>query len=338
MSAEFPPGSDAPRYRVFGVTVASTFDFETPLLRTDLPADVTFTCSRKPPREMTTPDGGAVFESRDRLPSGEPLLALSLGPGSDLLRYSEVADFYVADHRIHCHLLDPTYDFMVEIHLLGLVFSYWFERQGIPMLHASAVAVDGRAAVFVATNKGGKSSLACTLMGAGHPLLSDDVVGLQVSERGPEGRPGFPSMRLWPDQAAHFHGEWDGLELAHPRYEKRRVPIGEGGFGTFQDAPAPLAAFYLPERRPVAEAPEVELTTLSPGEAVIELVRGSFLPRLAQESGLARERMALFGRLAASVPMKRLVYPEGNDYLPAVAEAIVADVRGSAPEAKSDAP
>jgi len=338
MSAEPPPGSDAPRYRVFGVTLASSFDFETPLRRTDLPADVAFTCSLEPPWEMVAADDGAVFESRGRLPGGEPLLALYRGRGSDLLRYSEVADFYLTDHRIHCHLLDPTYGFMVEIHLLGLVFSYWFERQGIPMLHASAVAVDGRAAVFIATNRGGKSSLACTLMGAGHPLLSDDVVGLQVTERGPEGRPGFPSMRLWPDQAAHFHGEWEGLGLAHPRYEKRRVPIGEGGFGTFRDAPAPLAAFYLPERRPVAEAPEVDLTTVSPGEAVIELVRGSFLPRLAQESGLARERMALFGRLAASVPMKRLVYPEGNEYLPAVGEAIVADVLRSAPGVYGSAP
>lgn len=330
MSAEPLPGSEAPRYRVFGVTLASSFDFDTPLRRTDLPADVTFTCSREAPRDVGAPEDGAVFESRTRLPSGAPLVALYRGPGSDLLRYSEVADFHLTDDGIHCHLLDPTYDFMVEIHLLGLVFSYWFERQGIPMLHASAVAVDGRAAVFVATNKGGKSSLACTLMSAGHPLLSDDVVGLQLSERGPEGRPGFPSMRLWPDQAAHFHGAWEGLGLAHPGYEKRRVPIGEGGFGTFRDAPAPLAAFYLPERRPVAEAPEVDLIALSPGEAVIELVRGSFLPRLAQESGLARARMALFGRLAASVPMKRLVYPEGNEYLPAVAEAIVADVRGSA--------
>lgn len=338
MNAEAASGSDATRYRVFGVTLETSFDFETPLRRTDLPADVAFTCSREAPRDMAAPDDGAVFESRGRLPSGEPVLALYRGRESDLLRYSEVADFYLTDHRIHCHLLDPTYGFMVEIHLLGLVFSYWFERQGIPMLHASAVAVDGRAAVFIATNKGGKSSLACTLMGAGHPLLSDDVVGLQVTERGPEGRPGFPSMRLWPDQAAHFYGDWEGLGLAHPHYEKRRVPIGEGGFGTFRDAPAPIAAFYLPERRSVGETPEVDLTPVPAAEAVIELVRGSFLPRLAQEGGFARERMALFGRFAGSVPMKRLVYPEGNEYLPTVAEAIVADVHGSAPGAKGRPP
>ena len=337
MSAETAPGDDPPRYRVFGVTLASSFDFETPLRRTNLPVDVTFTCSPRAPKEIAAPEDEATFESPLRLPGGEPLLALHRGRGSDVVRFSEVADFYVGDHRIHCHLLDPTYAFMVEIHLLGLVFSYWFERQGIPMLHASAVAVDGRATVFVATNRGGKSSLACALMSAGHPLLSDDLVGLQITERGPEGRPGFPSMRLWPDQAAHFYGQWEGLGLAHPRYEKRRVPIGDGGFGTFRDAPAPLAVLYLPDRHPPAEAPEAEFTRIPPSEAVIELVRGSFLPRMAQQSGLARERMALFGRLAASVPMKRLVYPDGNEFLQAVAEAIVTDVRGSTPEPERDA-
>jgi hypothetical protein len=319
---------------VFGVTLASSFDFDTPLQRTNLPVDVEFTCSREPHPRMPAPEGEAVFESEILLPSGEPVVALHRGHGLDVVRYSEVADFYVTDGRIHCHLIDPNYGFMVEIHLLGLVLSYWFERKGIPMIHASAVAVDGRAAVFVATNKGGKSSLACALMGAGHPLLSDDVVGLQMAERGPEGRPGFPSMRLWPDQAAHFHGEWEGLGLAHPKFEKRRVPIGEGGFGTFRDTPAPLAAFYLPERRPADEGPEVDFTTVSPGEAVIEFVRGSFLPRLAQRSGIARDRMALFGRMAALVPVKRLVYPEGNEYLPQVAEAIIADVRSSVPDSE----
>jgi hypothetical protein len=322
--------TDLPRYRLFGVTVASSFPFETPLSRTDRAADVTFTCSRDAPPDLTDPGGEPVFTSRGRLPGGAPVLVLYRGAITELIRYTEVADFYLADDRIYCHLLDPTYDFMVELHLLGLVFSYWFERQGIPMLHASAVVVDGRAAVFVATNKGGKSSLACALMDAGHPLLSDDVVGLQMTTGGLEGRPGFPSMRLWPDQAAHFHGEWEGLSLAHPRHEKRRVPVGPGGFGSFQDAPAPLAGFYLPERRPASAGLDIDLSPVHPGQAVIELVRGSFVPRLAQEAGFARDRLALFGRLAAAVPVKRLVYPEGNEHLPMVRDAIIQDVRRAA--------
>lgn len=323
-------GARGSRYRLFGLTLETDFAFRTPLPTTDAAPDLRFTCTREAPGGDAPPATDPAFTSRGRLESGAPTLTLYRRPGSDLIRYTEVADFHLDDDRIHCHLLDPRYDYMVEIHLLGLVFAYWFERRGIPVLHASGVSVDGRAAVFIATNKGGKSSLAGGLMRAGHPLLSDDVIGIQSGSRGFEGRPGFPSMRLWPDQAAHFHEDWEGLGLAHPRFDKRLVPVGDAGFGSFHDAPAPLGALYLPDRRPSrAGDPVVELIPLSPREAVLELVRGSFLPRLVQEVGLAPARLATFARLAAAVPVKRLVYPEGVAFLPTVCAAIEEDLRSA---------
>lgn len=321
-----------PRYRLFGLTLETDFGFRTPLQTTRTPAELRFTCARQAPADLPPPSGDPAFTSRGRLESGAPTLVLYRGPGSDVIRYSEVADFYLTADRVHCHLIDPQYDFMVEIHLLGLVFAFWFERQGIPMLHAAGVSVDGRAAVFMATNKGGKSSLAGALMQAGHPLLSDDLIGIQAGTAGYEGRPGYPSMRLWPDQAAHFHGALEGLGLAHPRLDKRLVPVGDEGFGAFCDAPIPIAALYLPDRRPPGEGDrEVEISPLRPREAVIELVRGSFLPALVEGAGLAPDRLATFARLAAAVPVRRLVYPEGVDFLPEVRAAILDDVGRQGP-------
>jgi hypothetical protein len=318
-----------PRYRLFGLTLESAFPFRTPLRETDRPADLRFACSRDRPSGRSPGLGEQVHESAARLDSGAPLLTLRHGDGVDVIRYTEVADFYLADDRIDCHLLDPAYDFMIEIHLLGLVLSYWQERRGVPVLHASAVAVDHAAAVFMATHGGGKSSLAATLVAGGHPLVSDDLVGMVRSDDGWVARQGFASMRLWPDQAARFVDHWETLPLAHPRHQKRLVPVGAGGFGTFLDRPVRIGAFYLPERREatsdVSDA-TIGLTRVPPREAVMELVRGSFLPGLVERGGLAASRLAVFGDLAARVPVVRLSYPDGFEHLPRVGDAVAADV------------
>jgi hypothetical protein len=319
-------------YRLFGMSVESDFDFRTPLSLSQTPPDLHFACVSQPPEGLSPPSGPATYESDIRLESGAPFLALYPAESFDLLRFSEVADFYVSDRVILCHLIDPAYQYTVEIRLLGTVFAFWFERRGVPMLHASAVVADGRAAVFMATNSGGKSSLAATLMQAGCPLLSDDLVGLQASQGGVEGRPGYPAMRFWPDQTAHFFGSSDTLDLVHPNIPKHRLPVGPGGFGRFFDAPIPIGCIYLPERHESGTRtgrPSVEVVGVAPRQAVIELVRGSFLPDLVERAGLAPHRLPLLARLSAQMPVKRLIYPTGMEFLPIVRDAILADLRGS---------
>jgi hypothetical protein len=344
------------RRRLFGLTLATDFEFETPL---PLPSpaqdaeepDLVFRCTPAPPVEAESTEPGAwgsdprdadtdaaapSFSSPIRLESGAPLLVIRKGPREDLIRFSEVADFRVGDRHIHCQLLDPDYAFTVEIHLLGLVMAYWFERKGIPMLHASAVEVQGHAVGFMASNRGGKSSLAATFVEAGHPLLTDDLLGIQEGAGRFLGRPGYPSMRMWPDQAARFVEDWAELPLAHPWYAKRKISVGPDGFGSFVDRPLPLACCYLPERRDDVSA--VEFEPVPPGEAVIEMVRGSFLSRAVEGLELARERLPLLGRIAGELPLRRLVYPDGFEHLPKVRHAIVADLRSLTDPASAASP
>ena len=343
------------RRRLFGLTLATDFEFETPLPPPS-PAqeagepDLVFRCTSAPPAEDSSEpeaseanplddDPDAVvssFSSPIRLESGAPLLVIRKGRREDLVRFSEVADFRVGDRHIHCQVLDPDYAFTVEIHLLGLVMAYWFERKDIPMLHASAVEVQGHAVGFMASNRGGKSSLAATFVEAGHPLLTDDLLGIQESAGRFLGRPGYPSMRMWPDQAARFVEDWAELPLAHPWYAKRKVSVGPDGFGSFVDRPLPLACCYLPERRDDVSA--VEFEPVPPGEAVIEMIRGSFLLRAVEGLELARERLPLLGRIAGKLPLRRLVYPDGFERLPEVRQAIVADLRSLTDPASAASP
>lgn len=204
---------------------------------------------------------------------------------------------------------------LAELRFLGPVLSYWFERRGAPTLHAAAVAVNGRAVAFLSRHGGGKSGLAAAMVQAGFPLLTDDLLVLEETAERWEVRPAYPEMRMWPDEAAHFVGPPEGLPLVQADSEKRRVAVGDGGFGSFLDASTPLACIYLASRRPGGDG-DIEIRPVSRSEALIELVRHSFSPRLVEAAGLQPTRLDRLARLVRAVPVRRLVYPSGFDRLP----------------------
>jgi hypothetical protein len=183
--------------------------------------------------------------------------------------------------------------------------------------------VDGGAVAFLATSRSGKSSLAAELLRAGAALLSDDLLALELSEGVWRALPGYPQMRLWPEQAARYLCEASHLPPVHPLAEKLRAPVGEG-FGRFQPDALPLRAIYLPERRDAFEA-------LSPSAGLMELVRHSFLNRLVHAAGLQPRRLPLLANVAGAVPIRRVSFPSGMERLPSVAQAILDDLRERAP-------
>ncbi|MBI3799732.1 MAG: hypothetical protein HY268_22515 [Deltaproteobacteria bacterium] len=145
------------------------------------------------------------------------------------------------------------------------------------MLHASAVMTSAGAVAFVALSQGGKSALAAALMVAGHSLLSDDMLPVAADGGRFLAYPGYPQMRMWPEQAQHFVGDYQALELVHPNFTKRRVPIGPAGWGTFCTFPQPLSALYLLDRRSPAEyGITIKIAAVSLAQALFTLVGHSF--------------------------------------------------------------
>ncbi|HEY2291795.1 MAG TPA: hypothetical protein VGM86_13935 [Thermoanaerobaculia bacterium] len=256
-----------------------------------------------------------VSAIRDR--DGASLGSLYRGPRGEILHFPKVGDFRIDSDRIDIYLPSGE-SHLAELRFLGPVMSYWFERQGLPTLHASAVAVNGRAVAFVSRHGGGKSGLAAAMVQAGFPLLTDDMLVLEEREGRWEVRPAYPEMRMWPDEAAHFAGSPAALPLVQAGSEKRRVAIGESGFGSFLDAAVPLACVYLASRRLEGDDRGIEIQPVPRSEALIELVRHSFSPRLVEAAGLQPARLDRLARLVRAVPVRRLVYPSGFDRLPEV--------------------
>jgi len=268
-----------------------------------------------------------VFDDRVETPLGASGCAVYVLPEFTLMRFNDAADFYVRPGRIACHLYDERYHFAIEIWLLGTVLAYLLELDGTQVLHASVVEVDGLGVGFLASNKGGKSSLAAAFVQAGGRLLSDDLLALRFTDAGVMALPGYPQMRMWPEQAERLIGSTSGLPRVQPSQAKLRVPLTRVGSGGFCAEPRRLAALYLPERDDGGMRP-VAFERLGAAEAMTELTRHSFLAPLLGSGEWVPRRFSAFGRVLAKVPVKRLRYPSGVERLRGVVEGVAEDVAG----------
>lgn len=315
-----------PTYSLYGISFASDLQFHAPLPTGHEATMLEVTSGPDlPPGDWSRAE--LLYDSPFRDELAHPVVTLYRCPAGYRLHFPRAADFFLTRDRIHVRPLPHGDRAMVEIYLLGTVFSWWREAYGVPMLHAAAVAVQGGAVGFLASNQGGKSSLAATLVQSGDELLTDDLLAVEPVRGGWVGHAGYPQMRMWPDQAACFAGGVDALEAVHPLISKLLVPIHQLG-GSFHPGSLPLRALYLPERRMDREdGLDVRIASASPRRRLIELVRHSFLARMVEAAGLQPRRLTLLARLASEVPVRTLSYPSGVVYLPSIAAAVWEDLQ-----------
>ncbi len=312
-------------HRIYGMTIASDFPFKNRFPEGSGIPDATFTCSRRTPVPDKWQSTMPFYATGAKTEHGESILSIFRTDGYHVAHYPGLMDFYIWPDRITVHLLDITYDYLVEICLLGEIFSLWLELRGIPAIHASAVVIDEQAIGFLSSNKGGKSALAAALMKKGFPLLTDDILPIEKRNGAFFGRPGYPQMRMWPDEAKFFHGSYMDLEIVHPGYSKRRIPVDKKGIGSFCSDVIPIRALYIPERLDYCKG--IGIRPVSQKDAFIEMIRHSFSISIVEAIGLQIPRMQFLSDLVRNVPMRRLIYPSGFSHLSGVADILVEDTR-----------
>jgi hypothetical protein len=311
-------------YALYGVTFATDFPFRWPLPSTSRAADLRFDCVGTAPVDADLEAAPSVLDIP--LVYGEDTVGISFHrlSGVEVVRFHRHSDYYVWPDRIVCHLHRPDQAWLVDIQLLGMVLALWLELRGIPTLHASTTVVAGRAVAFLGTKGGGKTTAATALVAAGHPLLVDDLLALELDDREVLGQPGYPVLRLWPEQADHFLGGHADLPIVHPEFTKRWVQVGQG-FGSHQTVAAPLHRIYLPARR---DDGEVVIAPVRSRDALIATVRNSFLHDAVHGFGLAGRRLGQLAAALETVRVRRITYPSGFERLPELVAAIEADVAG----------
>lgn len=202
----------------------------------------------------------------------------------------------------------------------------WLETRGVPVLHASAVALEGRAVAFVGESGVGKSTLCAVLARSGAEFVADD--GLPLREDG-DGRwrcaHGPPQLKLWPSALEERLGlSAAGLPRVHAALEKRLLPSPRSG--SVDPARGPeLAAVYVLERRAAGDG-GVSSARCTAREALVHLIEHSLAGGPAAALDLSAIRLDRLARVAARVPVRRLRYPAGADSWRLVRKAVSQDL------------
>jgi hypothetical protein len=195
-----------------------------------------------------------------------------------------------------------------EERLWGIPATLCFLPRGDVPLHAAAVDIGGRALLFGAPGRHGKTTLAAAFHGAGHDLLSEDVSCLRIGAT-PHVVPGPAMLRVRPDS-------FTNLELPGTREVGRDADRVHLAIDRSAPAdPVPLAAVVL--LRGVADAIEIEPE--DPVEVVRDLWALSF--KVPTDADRVRCFQALVD-LAAAVPVWGLRRPMTYDALPSVIDAV----------------
>lgn len=342
--AEHTSGADELDYRLYGLTLRSSFPFrfhfepsrETPDLlfvyhgvtEEQLPAGTRLTGGS---REEGAPAGGPSDDGSPEDGSNEggsrgEVMQLYRSGNAEIVYFPGIAAFRCLQSEIHAWAFAEGLEYLVEICLVGNVMAYWLERRGTLALHASAVVVRGGAVAFLAGTSRGKTTAACAFLSAGHALLTDDILPLGVSSQEVSALPGFPQMKLLPAQVDFLGLGTGDFKKVHPLFEKLMVPIGRT-YGSFHDRSVPLAAVYLLDRDENAGAPGC--TLLGRSEAFIELLRHSFAAELVDAIDRGRDRFGRISTAARLVPVKRLRLPAGYEHLDRVVSCVEEDLARS---------
>jgi hypothetical protein len=229
-----------------------------------------------------------------------------------------------ADGReIDLHCLPRATPESLGAYLLGQVLSFSLLAIGGEPLHGTVVVIDGEAVAFLGDCGAGKSTLGAAFLRLGFPILTDDLMALERAASGYVVHPGMPRIKLFPRVARRVLGVEPSEPQLNDGTSKQIFPLDDEHAAS---EPAPLRALYLlSSPASAAGRPRVAIEQLSAGAALLEVIRNSFNTIVVDRPRLAAQ-FRLASRLVAAVPVRRLRYPRSLPELPAVCEAVLADL------------
>ena len=208
--------------------------------------------------------------------------------------------------------------------LLGPMMGVLLRLRGITCLHASAVAIGGRAIGLVGPSGAGKSTTAAAFARLGYPVLTDDVLALTDCINHFLVSPAYPRVRLWPESVDGLFGSADALPRMMPGWDKRFLSLQQPGY-RFQSESLQLAGLYFLEPRGEGNHPS-GIEAVNPAEALMTLVSDSFATNFQDKPRRAVE-FDLLGRLVATIPFRRISAPDNLAEIDNLCRAIAQDVR-----------
>lgn len=211
-----------------------------------------------------------------------------------------------------------------SVYLLGQVLSFALLAHGVEALHGTVSVVNGEAVAFVGNCGEGKSTLAAAMLARRCPMLTDDLVVLDERDGGWMVQPGVARIKLFPSVAKKVLGRVPRAARMNRWTSKLVLPLS-GSQSALR--PVPLRAIYVlsQSEQVTRRRIPVQLESLGGSQALLEVVRAAFNLVVVDRDRLANQ-FSFASRLAAGVPIRRLIYPRRLSLLPSVCDAVVSDV------------
>ncbi|MDX8526568.1 serine kinase [Mesorhizobium sp. MSK_1335] len=249
--------------------------------------------------------------------------AFRFEPMRQYLAWQAVGTFMISGaNRIDVDPAPGIDDPLLAFPLLGPVMALALHQRGLLVLHASAIAVGGESVIFMGDKGAGKSTTAGAMIRAGHRLLADDVVALDLSDPGrPMILPGFPQLKLAADTAGAIRLEQaDVRPQVHPQIDKAQHRLRAG----FAAEAVPVSRLYMLER-----GERAAISPLTGGAALPAIIRFSYVTRFGRQAladDFAAAHLRQCARIAGRIGVSRLEVPAGLARIDEAVAAIEADL------------
>lgn len=206
--------------------------------------------------------------------------------------------------------------------LEGQILGVLLHLRGVLVLHASAVATDEGAVVFLGDMGAGKSTTATAFDMAGHRLLDDDIVPVRFRDATAIVAPGIPQLKLNPDVADTFDVEVAG----EPKDDGKLYVRLDSATGRDW---VPLRCCYV-----LTEGPEVSVRPVPPREQFVVLLDKTYTVGLLDDTGMKPAHFEQCAKLMETTPLRELKRPQRLAALPDLVETVVEDIDVDSDEAR----
>lgn len=265
----------------------------------------TITLTLVAPSNEAAIDAASVVNAHDI--DGRPFLTIARESGGYRMRAHGHGDFLITGRQVRCVPLPGTSSAAMAQLFVDRVLPNIVSGPSTAAFHASAVAFDGRAVMFVGDPGLGKSTLASAMTPPAE-WLCDDAAIVRTLDNTVVVQPSYPFARMFADSLEALGKS--PTERATARNDKWRFRHPRGG------APRNLSAVFA-----LAVGETVRSEPMSLRDALAELARHLFRIDPSDRAALAEELTSL-ERIARGLPVYRLYYPRRYAALPAVRDAV----------------
>ncbi len=241
-------------------------------------------------------------------------------PGRFLLSVKDVAQFYVRDgKRIGIRLERGAEPEDVTAFLMGSAFAVLLQQRRFLTLHASAIATDTGAVLFIGHSGVGKSTTLAAMHDRGFDMITDDVAAVNFAADGtPRIVPSFAGGKLTARSLVQLGLQTHDYPMLRAEIEKYAYPLRLTGRSKVE-----IDRIVVLEMSP---SPEIELKALSRSEAFQATSFFTFRKRFYDGMEMRHFHFDAISKLVEAVPVCRIRRPDTPFLLDELVDKVMSEL------------